>query len=116
MVVNVRRRVFAGHRLGLPNTNARCFRVTTNRGYALFAIGTYNQHTDPAICTITRMLYPCHHASHHLAVFRRWLRTHTSYRAVATHTEAQEAGTHLQADGWVYATNHQGRKRWLRTV
>lgn len=119
MVTKVHRSCFSPHPLGLPNTNATCYRVATNRGSALFAIGTYNQHVDRRIVTITRMLYsaaPATHASHFLAIFRRWLRVNTNYLAAATITDESHVGTHLQADGWVFTSNHHGRKRWLRSL
>lgn len=116
MVKPTHRSVFQAHALGIPNTGCRCYHVTTNRGSAYFATGRYSQHTDPRIITITRMLYPDRHASHFLAAFRRWLRTHTKYTAAATHTDPTHDGTHLKADGWVYVSNHNGRRRWIRTL
>lgn len=112
----VHRATFTSHPLGKPNTNNACFQVQTNKGRAYFAIGCYSQHCDPNIITITRMLYPDQSASHFLAVFRKYLRHKTSYRAVATWTDEAHQGTHLQADGWVYVTNTRNRKRWLRTL
>ena len=112
----VHRRAFEPHPLGLPNTNNACFKVSTNKGKALFAIGRYSQHADPNIISVTRMLYPDANASHFLAVFRKYLRHNTSYRAVSTWTDPAHIGTHLQADGWVYVANHNNRKRWIRTL
>lgn len=116
MVAKVHRSVFAGHPLSLPNTSSTCYSVTTNKGQALFATGRYSQHTDPRILTITRELFPDHHASYFLAIFRRYLRRHTSYTAVQTYTDSAHSGTHLLADGWVFVANHHGRKRWVRTL
>lgn len=116
MVTKVQRQVFAKHPLGLPNTNSTAYRVDTNHGHAYFALGRYSQHADPAVITLTRELFPDHNASHFLAVFRRWLRVHTSYRAVQTYTDPSHQGTHLEADGWVYVANHAGNKRWIHSL
>lgn len=115
-IIQIHRRNFRLHPLGPPNTNSSCFQVQTNKGKALFAIGRYSQYADPNIISITRMLYPDQHASHFLAVFRKYLRHNTSYRAVSTWTDPAHIGTHLQADGWVYVANHNQRKRWVRTL
>lgn len=116
MVNRVPRSVFDNHPLGQPNTSSRCYTVETNAGKAHFAIGRYSQHADANIISITRMLYPSKQASHFLAIFRRWLRTHTAYLAAATWTDPAHSGTHLIADGWVYVANHKSKKRWIRTL
>lgn len=116
MVCQVHRSVFIDHPLGIPNTSSRCYRVDTNFGSALFALGRYSQHADPRILTLTRELFPDDHGSHFLAVFRKWVKLNTSALALATYTAPPYLGTHLLADGWVFVSNHHGKKRWIRTL
>lgn len=108
--------LWLSHPLGPPNRATQAVYLTLGH---LFAIGRYSQHCDRHILSITRHFVTdsSHPASAALAALRRQVRRDfPAVLALQTYTDPQHAGTSYRADGWVFVTNHNNHKRWLRTL